>query len=80
MVDRLTINSNIALANNADTGNNRCINESLTGPSVVAEEFLRPESKSPIIALDPRRFTAHHQQFKVHIPQMHIFISINRLI
>ncbi|KAK4030085.1 hypothetical protein OUZ56_023043 [Daphnia magna] len=64
MVDRLTINSNIALANNADTGN-RCINESLTGPSVVAEEFLRPESKSPIIALDPRRFTAHHQQFKV---------------
>ncbi|KAI9559855.1 zinc finger protein [Daphnia sinensis] len=65
MVDRLTINSNIALVNNAETGN-RCT-EPLTGPSVVAEEFIRPESKSPIIALDPRRFTPHHQQFKVSL-------------
>ncbi|XP_057365405.1 PR domain zinc finger protein 13-like [Daphnia carinata] len=63
MVERLTINSNIAVVSNAEIGN-RCIEP---GPSVVAEEFLRPESKSAIIALDPRRFTPHHQQFKVSL-------------
>ena len=58
MVDRMTINSNV------ETGS-RCPVETLSGPSVVAEEFIRPESKSPVIVLDPRRFIPHHQQFKV---------------
>lgn len=65
MVDRMTINSNV------DAGG-RCP-EALSGPSVVAEEFIRPESKSATIVLDPRRFIPHHQQFKVILIEIEMY-------
>ena len=69
MVDRMTISSN------ADTSS-RCL-EIVGAPSVVAEEFIRPESKSPPIVLDPRRFISHHQQFKVFSSYSMLRIVVN---